>query len=85
MALETTPDDPALREALARAFASLRERIARALEQHGEPQVQARGIAALIVATYEGGLLQARVAQGDEPITQATETLLSLLANRTTR
>ncbi|AOF87086.1 bacterial regulatory s, tetR family protein [Hydrogenophaga sp. RAC07] len=82
VALETTPDDPALREALARAFATLRERIALALEQHGEPQARARGIAALIVATYEGGLLQARVAQSTEPITQATDTLLSLLAAR---
>jgi TetR/AcrR family transcriptional regulator, lmrAB and yxaGH operons repressor len=85
VALETTPDDPALRDALARAFATLRERIGLALEQHGEPQTRARGIAALIVATYEGGLLQARVAQNTEPITQATETLLSLLAHRTTR
>lgn len=79
VALETTPEDPALREALARAFATLRERIALALEQHGEPPARARGVAALIVATYEGGLLQARVAQSTEPITLATETLLSLL------
>jgi TetR/AcrR family transcriptional repressor of lmrAB and yxaGH operons len=83
VALETTPEDPALREALARAFATLRERIARALEVHGEPRAQAQGIAALIVATYEGGLLQARVAQSSEPINQATQTLLSLLAGRT--
>ena len=82
VALESTPEDPALREALARAFATLRERIARALEEHGEPRAQAQGIAALIVATYEGGLLQARVAQSSEPIAQATETLLSLLAAR---
>jgi TetR/AcrR family transcriptional repressor of lmrAB and yxaGH operons len=85
VALETTPDDAALRDALARAFATLRERIALALEQHGEPQVQARGIAALVVATYEGGLLQARVAQSTEPITQATDTLLSLLTTRASR
>lgn len=85
VALESTPEDAALRDALARAFATLRERIAAALEQHGEPRAQAQGIAALIVATYEGGLLQARVAQSSEPITQATETLLSLLTARTTR
>jgi TetR/AcrR family transcriptional repressor of lmrAB and yxaGH operons len=85
VALETTPEDPALREALARAFATLRERIALALEEHGERRAQAQGIAALIVATHEGGLLQARVAQSTEPITQATETLLSLLASRTAR
>ncbi|MBT9466049.1 TetR/AcrR family transcriptional regulator [Hydrogenophaga sp.] len=82
VALESTPDDHALREALARAFATLRERIALALEQHGEPRAQAQGIAALIVATYEGGLLQARVAQSSDPINLATQTLLSLLAAR---
>jgi TetR/AcrR family transcriptional repressor of lmrAB and yxaGH operons len=83
VALETTPDDTVLREALARAFGTLRERIALALEAHGEPRALAQGIAALIVATYEGGLLQARVAQSSDPINQATLTLLSLLAART--
>ncbi len=82
VALESTPDDHSLREALARAFASLRERIALALEAAGEPVDTARGLAALIVATYEGGLLQARVAQSTEPIEQATQTLLALLAAR---
>lgn len=82
VALETTPDDPALRAALDMAFARMRERIAQALEQAGEPPAPARGLAALIVATYEGGLLQARVAQSTEPISQATQTLLDLLANR---
>ena len=85
VALETTPDDAVLRDALARAFATLRERIALALEEHGEPRERARGIAALIVATYEGGLLQARVAQSSDPINQATQTLLSLLAARASR
>ncbi|MGE0349000.1 TetR/AcrR family transcriptional regulator [Hydrogenophaga sp.] len=85
VALESTPDDHALRDALARAFATLRERIAVALEAAGEPPQSARGVAALIVATYEGGLLQARVAQSTEPIQQATQTLLSLLAARTAR
>ena len=85
VALESTPDDHALREALARAFATLRERIAQALEQAGEPRASAQGVAALIVATYEGGLLQARVAHSTEPIQQATQALLTLLAARPTR
>lgn len=85
VALESTPDDHALREALARAFATLRERIALALEQAGEPRESAQGVAALIVAAYEGGLLQARVAHSTEPIQQATRTLLSLLAARRPR
>ncbi len=85
VALESSPDDHALREALARAFATLRERIALALEQAGEPRESARGVAALIVATYEGGLLQARVAHSTEPIQQAVQTLLGLLAARRPR
>jgi len=82
VALESTPDDHALREALARAFATLRERIALALEQAGETRESAQGVASLIVAAYEGGLLQARVAHSTEPIQQATQTLLGLLAAR---
>lgn len=82
VALETTPDDPLLRAALDRAFARLRERIVQALEQGGEPRESAQGLAALIVAAYEGGLLQARVAQNTQPIERATQTLLSLLSLR---
>lgn len=78
--LESTPDDRALREALARAFGRMRERIAEGLVAAGQSKERAAGIAALIVATYEGGLLQARVAQSPEPILQATQTLLDLLA-----
>ncbi len=82
VALESTPDDSELRAALSLAFARMRERIALALVQAGEPPDRAHGLAALIVATYEGGLLQARVAQSIEPITQATQALLFLLADR---
>jgi len=62
VALETAPDEVALRTALARAFATLRERIAMVLEQLGEPRAQAQCLAASIVATYQSGLFQARVA-----------------------
>jgi TetR/AcrR family transcriptional repressor of lmrAB and yxaGH operons len=82
VALESTPDDAQLRTALAQAFARMRERIAQALERSGEPRESAQGLAALIVAAYEGGLLQARVAQSTQPIEQATHTLLSLLTLR---
>lgn len=78
--LESTPDDVALRDALASAFSRMRERLALALQAAGQPQPRAAGLAALIVATYEGGLLQARVAQNPEPIEQATGALLDLLA-----
>ncbi len=79
VALESTPDDKALREALARAFARLRERIALALQAAGMPAERAGGVAALIVAAYEGGLLQARVAHSIEPVQRITDTLLALL------
>ena len=79
VALESTPDDKALREALARAFARLRERIALALQAADMPAERAAGVAALIVAAYEGGLLQARVAHSIEPVQRITDTLLALL------
>jgi TetR/AcrR family transcriptional repressor of lmrAB and yxaGH operons len=79
VSLESTPEDKALREALARAFARVRERIARALQAAGMPAERADGVAALIVAAYEGGLLQARVAHSIEPMQRITDTLLALL------
>jgi len=73
VALETAPDEVALRTALARAFATLRERIAMVLEQLGELRAQAQGFAASIVATYQGGLFQAQLAQSDESILRYTK------------
>ena len=72
-------------QALARAFQRMRERIADGLTGGGQAPDRAAGIAALIVATYEGGLLQARVAQNPQPIQQATQTLLDLLAGLSTQ
>lgn len=79
VALESTPQDLALRAALARAFEHLRSRLAQALTQAGTPAARAEGLAALIVAAYEGGLLQARVAGNVTPMVQATDALLRLL------
>jgi TetR/AcrR family transcriptional repressor of lmrAB and yxaGH operons len=81
VALESRPEDEALREALARAFERVRERIAQGLTHAGLPAERALGLAALIVAAYEGGLLQSRVAHSVEPIQRATDTLLALLAS----
>ncbi|MFP8835944.1 TetR/AcrR family transcriptional regulator [Hydrogenophaga sp. XSHU_21] len=85
VALESTPDDKALREALARAFARMRDRIAQGLLAAGMPPAQAAGVAALLVAAYEGGLLQARVAHSIEPIQSVTDTLLALLPGSPTQ
>ena len=57
VALESRSEDQALREALARAFERVRERIALGLVGAGLPEERALGLAALIVAAYEGGLL----------------------------
>ncbi|NCT99054.1 MAG: TetR/AcrR family transcriptional regulator [Comamonadaceae bacterium] len=80
VALESGPEDRALREALARAFGRVRERIAQGLAGAGLPAERAQGLAALIVAAYEGGLLQSRVAHSIEPMQRAADTLLALLS-----
>ncbi len=79
VALETTADDTDLRAAIAGAFAALRNHISGALVRAGMETTRAQGLASLLVATYEGGLLQARVAGSGEPMMQATQALLSLL------
>lgn len=73
ISLESTSADVEVRAALARAFATLRARIADALAAAGTPH--AEGMAVLIVATYEGGLLQARVANSTAPLQLASDTL----------
>lgn len=80
VALESTAADVALRQALADGFAAIRARIAAALVAGGHSASRAQGLAALMVAAYEGGLLQARVAQDTAPMLMATEALLSVLA-----
>ncbi len=79
VALESSADDAMLRAALAAAFADIRARIGAALARAGIPKPKAQGLASLMVATYEGGLLQARVAGSGEPMTLATQTLIELL------
>jgi TetR/AcrR family transcriptional repressor of lmrAB and yxaGH operons len=79
IALESTPDDDAIRAALAEGFASIRTRLADALAGAGMAQVQARGAAALIVSAYEGALLQARVAGSVQAMRDTSEALIGLL------
>jgi len=79
VALESTPQDAAIRDALAAGFTALRQRIAEALVACGQSSAQAQGLAALIVAAYEGGLLQSRVAGNARPMRLAVQTLATLL------
>jgi TetR/AcrR family transcriptional regulator, lmrAB and yxaGH operons repressor len=80
VALESTPDDTALRDALARGFASLRDRLRSLLQQAGVAEARAAALAALLVAAYEGGLMQARVAGEVQGLNRLTETLLAIVA-----
>lgn len=80
VALESAAEDVTLREALARAFAGLRTQLAGALAAAGIEAARAPALAALIVASYEGALLQARVAGQPQPMREATGALLALLA-----
>ncbi len=79
IALETTEDDVAIRTALAAGFARIRIRIAAGLTRAGYAPAVANSLAALMLAAYEGGLLQARAAGTPEPMTLVGEALHSLL------
>ena len=79
VALESTPGDTALREALARAFAVLRERLASSLTRAGLPAARSSALSLLLVAAYEGALMQARVAGNAQALNATTDILLDLV------
>jgi len=85
VALESTPDDVELRTALAEAFAAVRDRLTTLLWRSGAAPERAAGLAAVIVATYEGALMQARVAGDVRPMSQACDTLLRLVDDELSR
>jgi TetR/AcrR family transcriptional repressor of lmrAB and yxaGH operons len=78
VALESDVDDVAIRQALSDGFAAVRDRLAQAFEA-SEKIANAGGLAALIVAAYEGALLQARVAGSVAPMELVSATLFPLL------
>jgi len=79
IALETTAEDTAIRAALGAGFSRIRVRMEKGLVGAGYPPASAGALAALILAAYEGGLLQARAAGNPEPMQLVGEALLSLL------
>lgn len=79
VALETSPDDQALRAALSGAFSAFRERLATALVGAGVTQARAASLAALIVSAYEGALVQARVAGNVQAMRDTSAALLDLV------
>jgi len=80
IALESTAEDTAIREAVARGFAAIRDCLKRALVASGIEARQAAGLSSLIVSAYEGGLIQARVAGSAGPLQETAATLLDTLA-----
>lgn len=79
IALESTPDDAAIRAALADGFSSIRTHLAEALHNAGIAPARSANLAALMVSAYEGALLQARVAGQVQAIQNTTEALVDLI------
>jgi TetR/AcrR family transcriptional repressor of lmrAB and yxaGH operons len=80
IALESTAEDTAIRGAVAKGFAAIRDCLKRALVASGIEAQQAAGLSSLIVSAYEGGLIQARVAGSAGPLRDTAATLLDTLA-----
>lgn len=79
IALESTAEDTAIREAVARGFAAIRDTLKHALVASGLDAQRAARLASLIVSAYEGGLIQARVAGSGRPLQDTTAMLLDTL------
>lgn len=79
IALESTPDDAAIRAALAEGFSSIRTHLAHALQAAGIAPARSANLAALMVSAYEGALLQARVAGQVQAMQNTTEALVDLI------
>ena len=79
IALESTPDDTAIRSALADGFSSIRTKLADALQSAGIAPARSANLAALMVSAYEGALLQARVAGQVQAMQNTTEALVDLI------
>jgi TetR/AcrR family transcriptional repressor of lmrAB and yxaGH operons len=79
IALESSPDDIAIREALARGFQRIRVSLEIALNAAGISGVSAHNLAALMVSAYEGALVQARVAGSVEVMQATTDALVQMV------
>ena len=80
--------DPDLRRPVEDAFATVRDRLARVIDEgrlHGEldRSVDPGGVAAALVAVLQGGYVLARAAGSADVYTQAVDGVLTLLARHT--
>ncbi len=79
IALESTAEDQAIRLAVAKGFEAIRETLKQALVTSGLEPERAGSLAALILAAYEGGLIQARVAGSKKPLQDTSRMLLDIV------
>lgn len=79
-AAAATSDTPQIRDAAAAVFEAWTEELAGALERSGRSPSTARSLAGFTVSAIEGALLRARCARSPEPLEQAAEHLVALLA-----
>lgn len=79
VALETTSESTALADACKRAFDRWCALMAERLVQNGVKKKRAAELASILLSTFEGALLVARVSRSTQPLTLAAEQLASLL------
>ena len=79
IALESAPEDTAIRQALADGFAAIRERLGRTLQHAGIEETRACNLAALIVSAYEGALVQSRVAGNVDAMHNTSNALMDMV------
>jgi TetR/AcrR family transcriptional repressor of lmrAB and yxaGH operons len=77
--LEASPDDAAITQAGAEAFAAWTRVFADSLTAHGVPPDRARRLARLAITAIEGALILARVEQSAEPILTTAEEIAELI------
>ncbi len=78
IALESACDDVEIRDALNRAFVSIRSVLAEQFRHRGVDPRRAEGLSALVVSAYEGSLIQARVAGSAEALRDTSAVLVEL-------
>ncbi len=74
--------DDGIRRAVADGFDRLRRSIAAALADAGLPDSEAEGTAAMLIACFDGALVQARAANSVVPMRQAIEAASALVRAR---
>jgi TetR/AcrR family transcriptional regulator, lmrAB and yxaGH operons repressor len=79
VALDLNANDQALRQSLNQAFTAISACIAHALCEQGVSAQTASAWATLLICTYEGALIQARVSQDIAPAQASVGVLLALL------